>query len=78
MVVKAMTTEPLPGRVTEDKDRSPFGLGWEYARRDWSEDPPEFLEPRHHEAFRRGYAAYCCLDQAIDKAMLKGISRKGG
>ena len=70
-------TEPIPGRIVEDKDRSPYGLGWEYHRRGWRSEPPEFLEPRHHEEFRRGYDAQCCSDAAVDKAMLKNIAKKG-
>jgi hypothetical protein len=32
------TDPPYPGRILRDEDRSPLGLGWEYARRGWRKD----------------------------------------
>lgn len=61
-----------PGAFIADENRTPFGLGWEYRRRDWDSSkcpfPPESDES---QAFLCGYKSFRCSDRKVDDAMLR-------
>lgn len=61
-----------PGRMLDDSERTPFGLGWEYARREWSDVAPAWIlrsESRTAEFFE-GFKRFVCSDRNVNKAML--------
>jgi len=67
--------DDYPGRTIPDEERSPRGLGWEYARRKWdrSRCPLKGVEDRHE--FAHGYDNFVCTDKRVNEAMLRGIGR---
>jgi len=65
--------EGYPGRTIKDQDRSPFGLGWEYRRRGWTQDRCPLPPGDRREDFRHGHEAFRCSDRRANQAMLRGI-----
>ncbi len=65
-------TDPLyPGRLIPDEQRSPFGLGWEWARRRWCLTKPlPFGNVEKRREFIHGYNAFQSSDPKVDEAML--------
>ena len=61
-----------PGRMIADEDRTPFDLGWEYARRGWGAERCNFRGDKLRE-FLEGMRKFTCSDPAVDEAMLRGI-----
>ena len=64
------TTDDYPGRQLTDAERSPRGLGWEYARRKWGRErcPLKGVEARREFAY--GFDQYVCEEPKIEDAML--------
>ena len=72
------TKDDNPGRKLTDAERSPRGLGWEYARRKWNRDrcPLKGVEARREFAY--GYDHYICSNPDVDRAMLtRGVPMEG-
>jgi hypothetical protein len=70
--------DDYPGRKLTDAQRSPRGLGWEYARRGWdrSRCPLRGVEARLEFAW--GYDHFVCTDPKVDAAMLRrGVPMDG-
>lgn len=65
--------DEYPGRTIADQDRSPRGLGWEYARRGWDCDRCPYSDPEWTREFMYGFDHYICSDPKVDEAMLRGL-----
>lgn len=61
-----------PGRILDDSERTPFGLGWEYARREWPGNAPAWvLRSKERTAeFCDGFKRFVCSDRNVNQAML--------
>lgn len=68
-----MALGDYPGRMIKDKERLPFGLGWEYRRRQWNQKLCPYDDERRIAEFAAGYKAYVCTNAKVDAAMLRGI-----
>lgn len=54
-----------------DSQRSPRGLGWEYARRRWGRNRCPFNTEDEWAEFAYGYDHFVCDNPDVDEAMLK-------
>jgi len=63
----------LPGRTIPDKDRTPLGLGWEYARRGWCRSKCPFADEKRRREFYQGWDDFVCSNPETNEAMLRGI-----
>lgn len=72
------TKDDNPGRTMTDSERSPFGLGWEYARRKWNRERCPLKGTEAWFKFACGYDQYVCSHRDVDKAMLtQGVPMEG-
>lgn len=65
--------EELPGRTVPDEERTPLGLGWEYARRGWKRSPCPLADQGQRREFYRGWDEFVCSNPETNAAMLRGI-----